>query len=411
MGLIISRGGSRSVEWYGVEFDLAASTPDAVRIGSTSLHVSQPIASLMRRCTLNDNGTLNYYLGATNSLKKENGTTDAVLTGADGQFMVEIPAHYFQEEITSTKLRWKFSLAWQPGAILIPKHYVSAGEANLQRSTGKLSCVINAATDYRGGDNTSAWDGGSYSLLGRPVTLLSRPTFRTYAANRGSGWIQENPIAYNAWRRLLFTEYATRNIQQAFNATPTAEGYKQGGLGPGVTEASGWAANGYNPFIVIGATASLGNATGYVSVTNSFGTHQVPSYRGIENPFGHIWKWLDGYIIEVGASVTKLWYRNETTGLADDTTSGYTLAGNLPRSAEWAKKMLPGHLFPTEVGGSSTTWWCDYFYTDAAAGWRAPIVGGPAHSGAYAGPVCVNTDGAASAANSSIGSRLCFLGA
>ena len=420
MGLIISRGTARNVDWYGIEFDLTASTPDAVRTGSTTMHQNQPIASLMRRCTLLDNGTVNYYLGASNSLKKENGTTDATLSGADGQFMVEIPLHYFAEENTATKKKWKFSLSWFPGCVTIPKHYVSAGEANLQRSTSKLSCLITTSTDYRGGDNTSAWDGGGYSLLGRPVTVISRTNFRTYAANRGSGWILENPIAYNAWRRLLYAEYATRNIQQAYNATPTVGGYRQGGLGPGVTEASGWAANGYNPFIAIGVTASLGNATGYVSVSNDFGTHQVPSYRGIENPFGHIWKWLDGYNMNIqsagGGGKSLLYYRNETTGLADNTATGYTLAGEMGRAAGFVNSMLPGHLFPTlagATGSGSTTLWCDYFYTDVvgASGWRAPLVGGSAYVSAIAGPVCVNTDSAASSAHTSIGSRLCFLGA
>ncbi|MEI7844720.1 MAG: hypothetical protein WCK35_02850 [Chloroflexota bacterium] len=420
MGLIISRGTSRTIDWYDIEFDLTASTPEAVRIGDVTMHQNQPIASLMRRCTLLDNGTVNYYLGASNSLKKENGTTDATLSGADGQFMVEIPLHYFREEITTTKVRWRFSLSWFPGAVTIPKHYVSAGEANLQRSTSKLSCLITTSTDYRGGDNTSGWDGGSYSLLGRPVTLISRTNFRTYAANRGSGWILENPIVYNAWRRLLYAEYGTRNIQQAYNATPTVGGYRQGGLGPGVTEATGWAANSYNPFIAIGVTASLGNATGYVSVSNAFGTHQVPSYRGIENPFGHIWKWLDGYNMNIqsagGGGKSLLYYRNETTGLADDTATGYTLAGEMGRAPGYVNSMLPGHLFPTLAGGTgsgSTTLWCDYFYTDVvgASGWRAPLVGGAADAGANAGPVDVFTFNAASSASAYFGSRLCFLGA
>jgi hypothetical protein len=424
MGLIISRGTSRTIDWYGIEWDLSAQTPEGVRIGSTTMHQNQPIASLMRRCTLLDNGTLNYYLGASNSLKKENGTTDATLSGADGQFMVEIPLHYFGEEITTTKKKWKFSLSWFPGCITIPKHYVSAGEANIQRSTSKLSCVINAATDYRGGDNTAGWDAGANTLLGKPATSITRTNFRTYAANRGSGWILENPIAYNAWRRLLYAEYATRNIQQAYNATPTVGGFRQGGLGPGVTEVSSgaWSSfNGYNPFINIGATASLGNATGVVSVAISgLATVSVPSYRGIENPFGHIWKWLDGYNLNIqsaaGGGKSLLYYRNETTGLADDTATGYTLAGEISRAAGFVNSMLPGHLFPTLAGGTgsgSTTLWCDYFYTDVVSysGWRAPLVGGHAHVGANAGPVNVHSDNGASAANPHIGSRLCFLGA
>ena len=44
----------------------------------------------MRRCLLNDDGTVNYYLCASDSTKKEDGITVSVLDGTDGQVMVEI---------------------------------------------------------------------------------------------------------------------------------------------------------------------------------------------------------------------------------------------------------------------------------------------------------------------------------
>jgi hypothetical protein len=430
MSLFITTGsGSRQVKWYGVEFDLLSGDPAGVRIGDLNLHRLQPIARRMARCTLLDTGQVNYYLHPTNSALKADGSA-ANLTGVDGQFMTEVPAHYFKEELFETKLRWSFSETWIVGYIYIPKHYVSAGEACRQWSTDKLSCVVNASADYRGGANTVAWDAAANTLLGKPTTNLSRTSARAYAANRGAGWILEIPTIYNAWRRLMFAEFATRNMQLTFNAAMTVDGFRQGGLGAGVTNADGseWNNfNGYNPFINIGATASLGNASGVIDVSViDFGgaginrTHQVPSYRGIENPWGHIWKWLDGYNIlaqtVAEGSKTLLYYRDQRTGLADDTAVGYTLAGELSRAEGWAKNMLPGHLFPSQAGGGgtgSTTFWCDYFYTDAVTnfGWRAPFVGGHANTGSSAGPVYVNTTFAASSAYTSVGSRLCYLGA
>lgn len=415
---------------YGIRWSTDAnSDPNGLRIGNLQLHRTLPIQSKMRRCVLLDNGTVNYYLSPTDSTLKADGSA-ANLTGADGQFMVEIPAHWFRETQTSINHEWKFSLLPQAGWNYIPKHYVSAGEATIQRSNSKLSCVVSTAADYRGGNNNAGLDAGGTSQLGKPASVFSRTSGRTYAANRGAGWIMENPITYNAWRRLLFCEYGTRNVQLNFNATPTAQGYKQGGLGPGVTNAVGteWNAyNGYYPFINIGVTASLGNASGVidVSVANFGGagiarTHQVNSYRGIENPWGHIWKWLDGYNIwaqTVGeGSKTLLYARNQTTGLADNTSSGYYLVGELSRSENWARTMFPLHLFPSVTGGTgsgSTTYWCDYFYTNATSsfGWRAPLVGGTATDGSNAGPVCVSSTYVASNAYSHFGSRLCFLGA
>ena len=91
------------------------------------------------------------------------------------------------------------------------------------------------------------------------------------------------------------------NSQKAFNANLTAEGYHQGGLGEGVTTSS-VTVNGTTTysFVPCGITNSLGNGTGIIEYTHtntnaegtSTGTEtfNVPRYRGIENPFGHVWK-------------------------------------------------------------------------------------------------------------------------
>src|SRR3546814_33812 len=86
---------------YGVEYDESNATPQLTRIGDDmTLHASLPIQSKMRRCILNDDGSVNYYLDASNSAQKAGGGA-AVLDGTDGQVMVEIPEHYRSEEQTS----------------------------------------------------------------------------------------------------------------------------------------------------------------------------------------------------------------------------------------------------------------------------------------------------------------------
>ena len=421
--------GPNSNLWYGVRFDITAATPQFERIGNIPLHRIQPITSNMKRCTLLDNGNVNYYLHPSDSTKKMDGT-NANLTGADGQVMVEIPAHYFSETINGNFVDWKFSTYNLPGFTLIPKHYISAFKSTLQRSNSKLSSVINLTADFRGGNNNAAWDAEGRTLIGKAATAFSRTQGRTYAANRGAGWVMAIPTTYNAWRRLCYAEFATRNLQLAFNDTLTADGFRQGGLGAGVTTANSteWSNyNGYYPLLNVGVTTGFGNATGVIDVVvaNLGGagvnrTLQANSYRGIENPFGDIWEWLDGYNMwaqTVGEGDKFLLYaRDATSGLADGTSVGYNLIGELPRTENYVRTLQTGHLFPKVVGGTgagSTTFWCDYFYTNAATsfGWRAPYVGGVAVNGSSAGLVYVYSYYAASSASASVGSRLCFLGA
>ncbi len=108
---------------------------------------------IMRRCILNDAGNVVYYLHANDSTKRDNGAA-ADLTGATGQVMVEIPEHYVRFEMEGTKRRCLMSIYALPGFRRIPKMYISAYEAALQRSTLKLASVVNTSADYRGGNQT-----------------------------------------------------------------------------------------------------------------------------------------------------------------------------------------------------------------------------------------------------------------
>ena len=68
-----------------------------------------------------------------------------------------------------------------------------------------------------------------------------------------------------------------------------------------------------------------------------------------------------------------------------------------------------GDIVATEIGGSSSTYWCDYYYTYTSANrMQVVLVGGHAADGSYAGLARVGTLNAPSDATRNIGSRLCF---
>lgn len=439
MGLIIGVGNTKPTfpydYYYGVKINTAVADPVLERVGLSSLHASLPVQSMMRRCLLNDDGEVVTYLHATDSTKTDTGAA-ADLTGASGMVMVEIPEHYRKFEFDGTTITALISLIQLPGFHKVRKIYRSAYEATVERSTHKLASVVNTTADYRGGNNTAAWDDTYRSELGRPATSISLTNFRAYARNRGTaglngkGW---NCDLYEAavntyW--LYVIEYANLNCQAPFTSELTEQGYHKGGLGDGVTtlNSTKWNNfNSYNPFVPCGITNSLGNRTGVVDYTlpveydaNQL-TVQVPSYRGIENPFGHVWSWTDGLHVQAqsnDAGGKHVFYRAEDDNPAnfqDSNYNGYEVRGELPRSDGYVKQLVCGEhgdIMPLKVGGSATTYICDYFYQNIPASGvalRGVYFGGNAYSGAIAGLAFASTSYAPSTTDASIGSRLCFI--
>jgi hypothetical protein len=465
---------------YGVEIDTSVSSPDTsvTRIGNLSLHASLPIHNRMMGCLLNDSGQVVEYLSSN--------WNSHDLTGARGQVMVEIPAFYIKFETDSTKLRVKLSEYPLPGYIFVKKHYISAYEATLQRSNNKLSSVVNLTTDFRGGANTSSWDSETRSLLGCPVTNLSRTAFRTNARNRNAAATTEwnlNDYFTNVLIYWLFVvEYKTLNSQKAVNTALDGSGYRQGGLGDGVTNINGtrWNEfNGYNPFVKTGHSNALGNSTGQASYTMPFQydclvagivtpssykgefsisttyyvndhvssgtklyrcieeangfpvtditkyteitrtTTNVNRYRGLELPFGHIWKWTDGVNIEIKSvadgDTSKLYISNNPAHYNDSNYNNYEFRGLTPRPEGWIRNVvfgLWGDILPSVNGGGSTQYYCDYNYTSipsSGTSLRGVLLGGSAANGSAAGLVCVYSYYGPSAAFAFLGSRLCFI--
>lgn len=402
---------------YGVEWDTASSSPDGVRVGNMQLHRELPIQSKMRVCEVDD-------LGAVTAA-----SVSGMVQRAQGSIMTEIPEHWYKLYTNGTKFRMMLSEIPLPGYKHVDKFYISTYEACIARNEEKLwsenlyaysdeSSLIN----LRGGDNTSDWDGTYRSLLRMPVTNLTRDQFRQAARKRGSGWEMYTYEAHKTLFWLFAVEYATLNSQKSFNAQKDANGFSQGGLGLGPTQMTDWTNfNNTNPLIPCGYTNEFGNGSGekaYVVKNASGGTHatlMANRYRGIENPFGHIWKYTDGANIQVttgDAGLSVLWTTDDPSNFSDTSYIGYDKKGNICRTNGYVKRVLlgeDGDIVTTEIGGSSSTYWCDYYYTYTSINRMLMVrVGGDADRALDAGLTCVAANLAPSDGSRNSSSRLCF---
>lgn len=405
---------------YGVEWDTASSSPDGVRVGNMQLHRELPVQSKMRRCLLDRDGGVKEYLD--NELSWGGSYLDYAV-------MTEMPEHWYKLYFNGTKFRMMLSEIPLPGYKHVDKFYISTYEARMYRTDNLLCSAAGASKlsdpnsiNFRGGDNTAEWDDTYRSLLGCPVTNLTRDQFRQAARKRGSGWEMYTYGAHKTLFWLFAVEYATLNSQKSFNVQKDANGFSQGGLGLGPTQMTDWANfNNANPLIPCGYTNEFGNGSGekaYVVKNASDGTHatlMANRYRGIENPFGHIWKYTDGANIQVttgddGLSI--LWTTDDPSNFSDSSYVGYDKKGNICRTDGFAKKMLlgeDGDIVTTEIGGSSSTYWCDYYATNTSANRMQVIqVGGNADSETSASLAYVSAGDPPSGAYRRVGSRLCF---
>lgn len=404
--------GLEDIYSYGVEWDSTVADPTLTRIGNPLLHKSLPVQSQYKGCVANG-AAINYYLDPNDWSKKADGTP-SVLDGTDGTVRVHIPKFYGKSGVEGNK-RWvristvKCDDTW----VEIPEMLLDAYRSTVNQTGNKAVSVVNTTAQFRGGGNRTAND--TYlssdkfrSDLGKPRTNISRANMRTYATNAGSEMLcyeYYKWIFYWAW----VIEYATFNSQATYNAELTADGYHQGGLGPGITDwnnnANGWSGyNGTYPITPCGYCNDIGNFTGIKelvipetvvdeSTTVPTKTFKVPRWRGFDNPFGDIWTNLDGIILERTAAnqPSSVYTTSNPSAFGDDNTAKgkMTVAGKEIASDGYTKDFdlgSKGEIIPSVVGGSATTYMCDYHWCNTAStSLRTLIVGGGADNGGFAG--------------------------
>lgn len=379
--------------WYGVRF--SSSSPDGVRTGNMTYHKTLPVQSQFRGCGMS-NGSIVGYLKSDDWTKYEN-NTNVDFNAVD--IMVELPDAYYTV-VVHGDYDWEIRMSTYaiPGYTKFNKQYVSAYEAY--------------------SDGTTLFSRKNQT----PTVSKNRITFLAEARkNRNNHYAI---YTYNAHKFITWcfvVEYATLNSQKAINNVLTAEGYHQGGLGNGVTTGAK-KVNGKNvySFVPCGSTDGLGNGSGEFTYnytnTDAEGAEtqantKANRYRGIESPFGHIWK--NCCDIVVTGTDNKIYVTNNKDNFGTDKSlyedSGLT---TLAASGQWVKRITnnaAADLFCQEGGAGSTTYFCDYYWTSAIASDRTLLLGAPTSDGSNAGLFALNSDGSLGASGAGIGTRLVYI--
>lgn len=404
-------------DWYGVSWSETSSNPDCTRIGNMDMHRTLPIQSMMkgyiyfkdgnplyRMLKLNDSWTKceNYSAGGWRDV----GT---LLEDNNINVMIKIPEFWWIDDyIESTETHnLKICPHAKPGWHHHKEAYVSAYEGYIDGNY------------YRSSKNKI------------PSVNFTRSTVRPKARANGLGnsW---NIYTYNEHRaicHLFLVEYATRNSQKAVNTALTVEGFRQGGLGSGCTTGT-VTINGATTysFIPTGSSDSLGSGSGEVTVTiqqtDSSGanttttTRKCNRYRGIENPFGHVWKHTDDVIsVYISGYSARFWHKCDSPdhfgdSISNDNPYYKNIAANAVVTGYKTKIVTTStcDFFALSCNdGSETTYWCDYNWDNTDGSLHCLLIGGCSDHGGGAGLFALNSNAGVGISNATIGSRLTYL--
>ena len=399
-------------DWYGVSWSETSSNPDCTRIGNMDMHRSLPIQSMMKPFSFQ---TLSWYKEQyvplqedfVNSYYNHNTNISSGQVSNASNTMIKIPEFWYTDDyVPSTKTHnLKLCPHAKPGWYHHKEAYVSAYEV------------------YKNDDRL-------ISVKGQlPTVNFNRTDGRTWArANGFDGEAKWNLYTYEEHRaicHLFLVEYATRNSQKAVNTQLTPEGFRQGGLGSGCTTGTA-TINGAKTwsFIPTGSSDSLGSGSGEVTVTiqqtDSSGsntstiTRKCNRYRGIENPFGHIWKHTDD-IISVCNGDYRTWYKSMKPDQfsTNKNTSYKPLCSSTMVSSGYKTeiKATPTcDFFAMSVsGGSENTYWCDYNWDNTDASEHCLLISGRSDDGGGAGLFDLLSAYGVGRSSAAIGSRLTYL--
>ena len=284
-------------------------------------------------------------------------------TSSSSATCVKIPQFYYKVEKSGNIFRYYIADGPIDGFSLHPgsESYVARYEGYLvNKSGGQALCSYS---------NTPAKTG------------LTRAEFRNYAKNFASNAQLYDFAAWCAYDLLYLVEYADWDSQKK--------------IGPGIVNDTAAHKTGETDAMV------------YHTGRANSGDNSAVQYRGIENPWGNVWEWVDGINFNNYAPVIC----TDPTKYADHTTTNYTVAG-VPLGGSGSTKTLgistnlPWAYLPREPGGSETTYIPDSMNSSSA--WKVLMVGGSRGNSSAAGLFCFHAGNSSSSSGVSIGTRLQF---
>lgn len=154
---------------------------------------------------------------------------------------------------------------------------------------------------------------------------------------------------------------------------------------------------------ITGQCDALGMKSGCI---NNDGYHSM-IYRGIENIFANIWQWVDGINIKDHLAYI---CKDHSKYASDKFDGDYKPLAYTNCDTNGNPKKLgldvdePFFRFPTEIGGGTSTYMCDYYWQNT--GNRVALVGGSFSGGARDGLWCWNFNDTSSSATWYVGARV-----
>ena len=398
--------GYTDADIYGVEVDFKNKkfTRLAGAVGKTPGDAFNGVKAFggRKRCNVTDEGKVVAYFGDAGY--SETGVLTSAITKGEGdnirtyaaktkvQVMVEQPKFYYKvvplelEKIQGgkgfhmRKARYYVSDTMKAGFKLHPAFIKDGKEKNFIYLSAYEGCTydtsasaykLNDAQDVDWTDDVLASIANAKPTSGLTQSGATRNGFRTIAAKRGLGWSQETVQAATATELLFLIEYASFDMQSK--------------IGAGVTTKTDDGATSMTE--ITGATTTLGNKSGQVINTNGY---SVVAYRGEENPFGNIWKWIDGINVynknEGSVYIADHGFKDDTNA-APYSDAGITICGSNGYVSAFAYNEDFDWLFiASEVLGNSSLPVGDYFWQNKAYnGYTVAILGGGWSNGSYAG--------------------------
>ena len=422
--------GYTDADIYGVEVDFKNKkfTRLAGAVGKTPGDAFNGVKAFggRKRCNVTDEGKVVAYFGDAGY--SETGVLTSAITKGEGdnirtyaaktkvQVMVEQPKFYYKvvplelEKIQGgkgfhmRKARYYVSDTMKAGFKLHPAFIKDGKEKNFIYLSAYEGCTydtsasaykLNDAQDVDWTDDVLASIANAKPTSGLTQSGATRNGFRTIAAKRGLGWSQETVQAATATELLFLIEYASFDMQSK--------------IGAGVTTKTDDGATSMTE--ITGATTTLGNKSGQVINTNGY---SVVAYRGEENPFGNIWKWIDGINVynknEGSVYIADHGFKDDTNA-APYSDAGITICGSNGYVSAFAYNEDFDWLFiASEVLGNSSLPVGDYFWQNKAYnGYTVARLGGGWGSGSYAGGFGWSVSNASGNRSRDVGGRLLYV--
>ena len=294
----------------------------------------------MQECNLNTAGTVTARKGDNRFSR-------------DGDFvMVYIPEFYVAYKESGTKKYFYVSDVQNRGFTKHP-------------GSGKYVGRYHMNSNGRSMTNASPW------------VNIKRATARSKAQGIGGKFHLYNFVTYCAIIWLYIVEFADWD--------------SQGRIGQGVVNASA--------AVNSGGTDSMSYHTGRAAGVNG---KTAVQYRGVENLWGNVLQWLDGFNTAGGMA----YYCTDPSKYAYMTETGYTAIGALSTGG-WIRDLTVtdnGLLIPKTSGDSGATCIPDYIWSNS--GRCVLYAGGSWDDGSVAGLLCVNASSGSTYSGSNCSARL-----